>query len=112
MALCHGRLLGGVTAIDINPVLLKLILAITLTVKQMDVRTGELLLIAYDLVTCRALLHQIAEDAPAVLAQMATAKPDGGLLVQEPDFHLVPATEPDVWATTWKDLIEWERGID
>ena len=107
--------LGNVTAIDINPVLLELIPAQNLRVEQMDVRTGELQANAYDLVTCRALLHQIAEYAPEVLAQMAAAvKPGGWLLIQEPDFHLAPTTEPDVWATTWKALIEWGRanGID
>jgi Methyltransferase domain len=57
-------------------------------VQRLDVRTGELSEDAYDLVTCRALLHQIAEYAPAVLARMAAAvKPGGWLLVQEPDFH-------------------------
>ena len=84
-------------AIDINPVLLELIPAQNLTVQQMDVRTGELRANTYDLVTCRALLHQIAEYAPAVLEQMAAAlKPGGWLLVQEPDFHLAPTTEPEV----------------
>jgi Methyltransferase domain len=69
----------------------------------------------YDLVTCRALLHQIAEYAPAALARMAAAvKPGGWLLVQEPDFHLAPTTEPAAWATTWKALIEWghANGVD
>jgi Methyltransferase domain len=70
---------------------------------------------AYDLVSCRALLHQISEYAPAVLARMAAAlKPGGWLLVQEPDFHLAPTTGPDVWAKSWKALIEWghANGID
>jgi len=33
-------------------------------------------------------------------------------LIQEPDFHLAPTTE--VWAKTWKALIEWghANGID
>ena len=78
-------------------------------------RTGELPEDAYDLVTCRALLPQIAEYAPAVLARMAAAvKPGGWLLVQEPDFHLAPTTEPAAWATTWKALIEWghANGVD
>ena len=75
---------GNVTAIDINPVLLELIPAQNLTVQQMDVRTGELRANAYDLITCRALLHQIAEYGPAVLARMpAAVKPGGWLLVQE-----------------------------
>jgi SAM-dependent methyltransferase len=108
---------GNVTAIDINPVLLELIPAQNLTIRQMDIRTssGELPASAYDLVSCRALSHQISEYAPAVLTQMAAAlKPGGWLLVQEPDFHLAPTTEPDVWAKTWKVLIEWghANGLD
>jgi len=106
---------GSVTALDINPVLLELIPAQNLTVQQMDVRTGEVPKNAYDLVTCRALLHQITEYAPAVLTQMAAAvKPGGWLLIQEPDFHLAPTTEPEVWASMWKGLIEWgcSNGID
>src|SRR5829696_4365070 len=108
---------GNVTTIDINPVLLELIPAQNLTIRQIDVRTssGELPANAYDLVSCRALLHQIADYAPTVLARMAAAlKPGGWLLVQEPDFHLAPTTEPDVWAKTWKALIEWghANGID
>jgi len=71
------------TAIDINPVLLELIPAQNLSVRQMDVRTGELPPNSYDLVTCRALLHQIAEYAPEVLSRMADAvKPGGWLFVQ------------------------------
>ncbi|HEY6685324.1 MAG TPA: hypothetical protein VI094_03855, partial [Propionibacteriaceae bacterium] len=59
-------------------------------------------------VTCRALLHQIAEYAPQVMARMAAAvRPGGWLLIQEPDFHLAPTTEPEVWARTWQGLIEW-----
>ena len=44
----------------------------------------------------------------------AALKPGGWLLVQEPDFHLAPTTEPNVWAKTWKALIEWghANGID
>ena len=106
---------GSVTAVDIDPVLLELIPAQNLLVQQMDLRTGELSSNSYDLVSCRALVHQIAEYAPQVLARMADAvKPGGWLLVQEPDFHLAPTTEPEVWARTWESLIEWGRanGVD
>ena len=106
---------GSVTAIDINPVLLELLPAQNLSVQQMDVRAGDLGSESYDLVTCRALLHQIAEYGPQVLARMAEAvKPGGWLLIQEPDFHLAPTTEPEVWARTWEGLIEWghANGID
>ena len=59
----------------------------------MDLRTGELESESYDLVSCRALLHQIADYGPQVLAQMAEAvRPGGWLLIQEPDFHLALTT--------------------
>jgi SAM-dependent methyltransferase len=106
---------GSVTSIDINPVLLELIPAQNLTVQQMDVRTDELPVNAFDLVSCRAMLHQISDYAPAVLAKMASAlKPGGWLLVQEPDFHLAPTTQPKAWANTWKALIDWghDNGVD
>ncbi len=106
---------GTVTAVDINPVLLDLIPAQNFTCGRWIYARGELQANAYDLVSCRALLHQISEYAPTVLARMAAAlKPGGWLLVQEPDFHLATTTQPDVWAKTWKALIEWghANGID
>ncbi len=106
---------GNVTAIDINTVLLELVPAQNLTVQQLDIRTDQLPTNAFDLVTCRALLHQIAEHSPAVLRQMAAAvKPGGWLLIQEPDFHLAPTTDPEIWAATWTALIDWghANGVD
>src|SRR3954451_3349963 len=106
---------GSVTAVDVDTVLLDLVPAQTLTVQQMDVRASPLPANTFDLVTCRALLHQISEHAPAVVEQMGAAvKPGGWLLIQEPDFHLAPTTEPEVWARTWKGLIEWGQanGVD
>jgi hypothetical protein len=61
------------------------------------------------------VLHQIAEYAPQVLAQMAAAvRPGGWLVIQEPDFHLAPTTEPDIWARTWEGVIAWglANGVD
>ena len=106
---------GSVTAVDINTTLLDLVPAQNLTVRQVDVRTEDLPGDAYDLVSCRALLHQIAEHAPAVLDKMTAAvRPGGWLLVQEPDFHLAPTTEPAEWAATWSALLEWghDSGVD
>jgi len=106
---------GSVTSIDINPVLLELLPQQSVSVQQVDVRTSELGSKSYDLVTCRALLHHIADYAPQVVARMAEAvKPGGWLLIQEPDFHLAPTTEPEVWARTWKGLIDWGQanGVD
>ncbi|MGY1643824.1 class I SAM-dependent methyltransferase [Geodermatophilus sp. SYSU D00703] len=106
---------GSVTAVDVDTVLLDLVPAQNLRVERTDVRVARLPQSAFDLVTCRALLHQVADHAPAVLAQMAAAvKPGGWLVVQEPDFSLAPTTEPEVWAATWSGLIRWGRtqGVD
>lgn len=106
---------GAVTAVDLNASLLDLIPAPNVTVHQLDIRGDALPGGNYDLVTCRAMLHQISDDAPAVLAKMAAAlKPGGWLLVQEPDFHLAPTTEPAVWAAAWNGLLAWGRttGVD
>lgn len=106
---------GSVTSVDINTALLGLVPAQNLTVARADVRTSELPGGDYDHVTCRAMLHQIAENAPAVLGRMAAAvRPGGWLLVQEPDFHLAPTTEPAAWSDTWSAILAWGRdnGVD
>jgi SAM-dependent methyltransferase len=106
---------GSVTAVDVNTALLDLVPALNLTVRRSDVRTDPLPADTYDLVSCRAFLHQISEHAAAVLDKMAAAvRPGGWLLVQEPDFHLAPTTEPAVWADTWSALIDWghANGVD
>jgi ubiquinone/menaquinone biosynthesis C-methylase UbiE len=106
---------GGVTSVDIDTTLLDLVPAQNLTVRRADARVEELPAGAYDLVTCRAFLHQIAGQAPAVLQRMAAAvRPGGWLVVQEPDFSLAPTTQPEVWAATWTALLDWGRdsGVD
>ncbi len=106
---------GSVTALDVNTALLDLVPAQNLTVERTDVRVARLPASAFDLVTCRALLHQISDHAPAVLDAMAAAvKPGGWLLVQEPDFSLAPTTEPEAWTATWDGLLRWGRsqGVD
>ena len=74
---------GSVTAADINTALLELVPAQNLTVQQMDVRTDAPRTNTYDLVSCRALLHQVAEQAPAVLEKMAAAVRPGGWLLDK-----------------------------
>jgi ubiquinone/menaquinone biosynthesis C-methylase UbiE len=101
---------GSVTSVDINPRLIELVRAPNLTVHQADVRVADLPTGPFDLVMCRAMLHQIAEYAPAVLAKMAAVlKPGGWLFACEPDFHLVQTCDPPEWATAWKAVIEWGR---
>ena len=106
---------GSVTSIDINPKLIRLISAQNLNVLEADLRNADLPSSAFDLVMCRAMLHQIAEHAPAVLARMAGAvKPGGWLFVCEPDFHLARTTKPESWAKAWDGILKWglTQGVD
>lgn len=99
---------GSVTSVDINPRLIELIAAENLTVRQADMRTADLPSGAFDLVLCRAMLHQIAEQAQEVLEKMAAAvKPGGWLFTCEPDFNLVRTSEPQVWREAWAGIIKW-----
>lgn len=101
---------GSVTSIDINPKLIQLVDAPNLTVQQADLRTSELPRGPFDLVMCRAMLHQIADYAQAVLEKMAAAlKPGGWLFVCEPDFHLALTCEPPEWRDAWSGIIEWGK---
>lgn len=106
---------GSVTSVDINPKLIELLRAQNLTVRREDVRAAELPVGSFDLVMCRALLHQITEQAQEVLAKMAAAvKPGGWLFVCEPDFNLVRVCEPEAWRKTWEGVIKWgaTQGVD
>lgn len=99
---------GSVTSIDINPRMIELVERPNLSVLKVDVRTEELPAGPFDLVMCRAMLHQISDYAPAVLAKMAAAlKPGGWLFVCEPDFNLVRVCEPEVWRKAWEATIAW-----
>jgi 2-polyprenyl-3-methyl-5-hydroxy-6-metoxy-1,4-benzoquinol methylase len=105
---------GAVTSLDINTTLLQLVPDQNVTVRQCDVRTDDLPT-GFDLVMCRAMLHQISQHADAVLAKMAASlKPGGWLFIQEPDFHLAPTTEPQQWADVWAGILEWgtTQGVD
>jgi ubiquinone/menaquinone biosynthesis C-methylase UbiE len=106
---------GSVTSVDINPTLINLVPAQNLTVLQADLRSSDLPSGPFDLVMCRALLHQIAEHAQTVLTKMAAAaRPGGWLFVCEPDFNLVRTCEPQAWAKAWDGILKWglTQGVD
>jgi ubiquinone/menaquinone biosynthesis C-methylase UbiE len=106
---------GSVTSVDINPKLIELVGAPNLTVLRADLRSADLPSGPFDLVMCRALLHQIAQYAPQVLAKMAAVvKPGGWLFACEPDFNLVRACEPPAWRTAWDGIIKWglSQGVE
>jgi ubiquinone/menaquinone biosynthesis C-methylase UbiE len=106
---------GSVTSIDINTKLIELVQAGNLVVRELDVRTNDLPVATFDLVTCRATLHQISDQAQSVLEKMAAAvKPGGWLFVCEPDFNVVRTCEPESWRSTWSGVTAWgqTQGVD
>jgi ubiquinone/menaquinone biosynthesis C-methylase UbiE len=106
---------GSVTSVDINPKLINLVPAQNLIVRQTDVRTADLPAGAFDLVMCRALLHQIAQHAPAVLEKMAAAvKPGGWLFVCEPVSISCTPCELKPWVKAWGGILKWgsNQGVD
>jgi len=106
---------GHVTSVDINSELIDLVNAPNLTVLQGDVRTGDLPSGGFDLVMCRAMLHQVSAYAQAVLEKMAAAlRPGGWLFVCEPDFNLVRTAQPQTWQKAWDGIIAWgqSQGVD
>lgn len=106
---------GSVTSVDIDPKLIERLQAPNLLVRKVDVRTENLPAGLFDLVMCRAMLHQISDYAERVLTKMAAAvHPGGWLFVCEPDFSLVQTTEPSVWAKAWDGIIKWgqAQGVD
>lgn len=106
---------GSVMSVELDPRLVELVDAPNLTVRQGDVRTCDLPAEAFDLVMCRALLHQVADYAQDVLVKMGKAlRPGGWLFVCEPDFDLVQTCDPPVWRAAWDGIIKWGRtqGVD
>jgi hypothetical protein len=106
---------ASVTAIDVNPVLLELIPG-TEPVGTADGcshgrATTEFLRLGH---ASRVAASDCRVRPDGARAMAAAVKSGGWLLVQEPDFHLAPTTEPEPWASTWKGLIEWGRinGVD
>jgi hypothetical protein len=105
---------GSVTSIDIDPKLIRLVPAQNLAVRQADLRTTDLPTAAFDLVMCRAMLHQIAEHAPVVLARMAAAvnRADGSSPASLTSIWRAPASRkrgltPGTASSSGARLREW-----
>jgi ubiquinone/menaquinone biosynthesis C-methylase UbiE len=97
---------GSVVASDINPDLIEPGDASNLSVRAMDVAVDDLGS-GYDLVVGRALLHHLP-DRTAVLARLAAAvKPGGFVVLEEPDFHPVLATDSPTLHVFWEGWLAW-----
>ena len=97
---------GSVLTSDIDIDLLNKIDLPNVTVRRIDV-TRDDLGSGYDLVLARALLHHLPERA-AVLERLATAvRPGGWIVLEEPDFHPVLATDSPTLREFWEGWLVW-----
>jgi len=104
---------GHVVASDIDTRFLDRLSQPNLEVRRIDV-THDPLGDGYDLVCGRAFLHHIPQRID-VLGRLAEAvRPGGCILIEEPDFHPVLATDSPVMRDFWQGFLAWaaDHGID
>ena len=104
---------GSVLTSDLDVDLLNRIAVPNVTVRRIDVTADELGS-DYDLVIARALLHHLPARA-AVLEKLAEAvRPGGFIVLEEPDFHPVLATDSPTLRAFWEGWLVWadRHGID
>ncbi len=97
---------GSVVTSDLDIDLLRQIQEPNIIVRRLDVTTDDIGS-DYDLVIARALLHHLPER-DAVLARLAAAvRPGGFLVLEEPDFHPVLATDSPTLRAFWEGWLVW-----
>jgi SAM-dependent methyltransferase len=85
-----------------------------LELRQADIMAGPVQPGNFDLVTCRAVLHHLADPAAAAANLVASARPGGAIVLIEPDFLPVTVAEPAEVRQFWDGWLAWSRseGID
>jgi SAM-dependent methyltransferase len=68
----------------------------------------------FDLVTARAVLHHVTDAKKAITNLVASLRPEGAILLIEPDFLPVTIAEPPEVRAFWDGWLAWsrDRGID
>jgi ubiquinone/menaquinone biosynthesis C-methylase UbiE len=77
---------GHVVATDLEPRFLEVLAAPNLEVQRHNILTDALPEAAFDLVHTRALLTFLPQPVQAIRKMVATLKPGGVLLIEEPDY--------------------------
>jgi len=78
--------------------------------RRADILAGPVPPGAFDLVTARAVLHHVEDPAGAVANLVASARPEGAILLIEPDFLPATAAEPPDVREFWAGWLAWARG--
>ena len=104
---------GRVVTSDIDTRFLDRLSLPNLEVRRIDV-TRDPLGDGYDLVCGRALLHHVPERIDVLGRLAAALRPGGFILLEEPDFHPVLATDSPVMRDFWQGFLAWaaDQGID
>jgi hypothetical protein len=104
---------GRVVASDIDRRFLDRFSLPNLEVRKIDV-TSDPLGEGYDLVCGRAFLHPIPRRIEARGRLAAAVGPGGCILIDEPDFHPVLASDSAVMRDFWQGCLAWaaDHGID
>jgi SAM-dependent methyltransferase len=74
-----------------------------------DILSGPVEPAAFELATCRAVLHHLADAKTAVANMAASVRPGGAVLLIEPDFLPVSVAEPPAVRAFWDGWLAWSR---
>jgi SAM-dependent methyltransferase len=104
---------GIAVAVDLDLSLVQVRMP-NLELRKADIVAGPVERGTFDLVTARAVLHHVADARAAIANMIASLKPDGAILLIEPDFLPVSVAEPSEVRAFWEGWLAWsrERGID
>ncbi len=104
---------GKAVAVDLDLSLID-VRAPNLELRQDDIVAAPVYRRSFDLVTARAVLHHVANVEAAIGNLVASLRPDGAILLIEPDFLPVSVAEPPEVRAFWNGWLAWsrERGID
>jgi SAM-dependent methyltransferase len=104
---------GTAVAVDLDLSLIHVRMP-NLELRKTDIVAGAVERGSFDLVTARAVLHHVDDAEAAMANMMASLKPDGALLLIEPDFLPVSIAEPAEVRAFWNGWLSWsrERGIN
>jgi SAM-dependent methyltransferase len=85
-----------------------------LELRQADIMAGPVPPGGFDVVTCRAVLHHLADPVTAAANLVTSARPGGVMVLIEPDFLPVAVADPPEVRQFWDGWLAWSRaeGID